>query len=111
MGGRDKRGRALRPGPVGRRHVANVGVCAATYSMDRASERAIDRSVLGMPIIIVFATLTNSLHSPPVNAIVSPGLFGFLVWVGRRELSKPRFQRDPRFRLLVLVKLLLLFRQ
>ena len=61
-GGHDKRGRAGEVlGPVGRLD-ANVGVCAATHSMDRATDRSNERS-LGMAIIIAFAMLTSPL--PP----------------------------------------------
>ena len=79
--GHDKRGRAdgrgVRGGPVGRLD-ANVGVCAATHSMDRATDRSNERS-LGMAIIIAFATLSSPLLLPtPVNAIVPP--VEFLVW-------------------------------
>ena len=59
-------------GPVGRLD-ANVGVCAATHSMDRATDRSNERC-LGMAIIIAFATLSSPLppHARAVNAIVSP---------------------------------------
>ena len=78
--GQDKRGRAGEAlGPVGRLD-ANVGVCAATHSMDRATDRSNERS-LGMAIIIAFATLASPLppHTRECNCFPP---FEFLVWFG-----------------------------